>query len=67
MSRKENDIANSLEPLVTCQLCIQSAHVDADIRVQVLEKLSNDPKLKNFPIDAQKEIEDALLRGSKGI
>lgn len=47
-SRKENDIAMSLEPLVTCQLCIQSAAVDADIRVHILERLSSDPKLKKI-------------------
>lgn len=36
-SRKENDIATSLEPLVTCQLFIQNERVDADIRVDLLE------------------------------
>lgn len=66
-SRKENDIAASLETLVTCQLCIQSALVDADIRVHVLERLSNDPKLKKWPISVQKEIEDALIQGAKGM
>lgn len=66
-SRKENDIAVSLEPLLTCQLCIQSALVDADIRVHIVETLSNDPKLRKWPIDVQKEIEDALMRGAKGM
>ena len=66
-SRKENDITTSLEPLVTCQLCIQSALVDADIRVHVLERLSNDPKLKKWPINVQKEIEDALTGGANGM
>lgn len=53
-SRRENDIATSLEPLVTYQLCIQSALVDADIRVHILERLSNDPKLKRWSIQVQK-------------
>ena len=66
-SRKENDIAMSLEPLVTCQQCIQSALVDADIRLHILEKLSNDLKLKRWPVDVQKEIENALMRGAKGM
>lgn len=66
-SRKEHDIAVSLEPLVTCQKCIQSALVDADIQVHILERLSKDPKLNKWPIDVQKEIEGALMRGSKGM
>lgn len=63
-SRKENDIARSLDPLVTCQLCIQGSKFDADIRVHILERLSNDPDLKKWPADIQKEIEDALRRGA---
>ena len=66
-SRKENDIARSLDPLVTCQLCIQGAKVDADIRVHILERLSTDPDLKKWPADIRKEIEDALSRGAKGM
>lgn len=45
-SRKDHDIASSLEPFITCELCMQSALVDADIHVHVLDKLSTDPKLK---------------------
>lgn len=68
-SRKENDITMSLErePLVTCQLGIQKVLVDADIRVHILERLSNDPKLKKWPVDVQNEIENALMKGRKGI
>lgn len=66
-SRKENDISTSLEPLVTCQICIQNALVDADIRVHILERLSNDMKLKKWPVIVQKEIEDALMNGAKGM
>ena len=66
-SRKETDIATCLEPLITCQVCIQSTLVDADIRVHVRERLSNDPKLKRWPVNVQKEIEDGLLRGANGM
>ena len=66
-SRKENDIAISLESLVTCQLCIQSALVDPDIRVHILDKLSSDVKLKKWPVNVQKEIEHTLMRGAKGM
>ena len=66
-SRKEKDITTSLEPLVTYQLCIQSALVDADIRVHVLERLSSDPKLKRWPADVQDEIENTLVKGAEGM
>lgn len=66
-SRKEKDIARSLEPLITCQLCIQSALVDADIRIHVLDRLSTDPRLKKWPVGIQKEIEDALTKGANGM
>lgn len=66
-SRRENDIATCLESLVTCELCIQSALVDADIRVHILKRLSIDPKLKNWPVSVQKEIEDNLMKGAKGM
>ena len=66
-SRKENDIAMSFESLVTCQLCVQSALVDADIRIHVVDRLSNDPKLKKWPVNVQKEIEDALVKGANGM
>ena len=66
-SRRENDIATSLEPLITCQLCIQSALVDSDIRLHIVDRLSNDLKLKKWPLEVQKEIEDALMRGAKGM
>lgn len=66
-SRKENDITTYLKPLVTCQISIQDAVVDADIRVHILKRISTDPKLKKWPIDARKEIEDILMRGAKGM
>lgn len=66
-SRKESDIATTLEPLATCQQCIHSAAVDADIRVYVLERLSSDRELRKWPVDVQKEIEDALTKGAQGM
>ena len=66
-SRKENDIETTLQPLVTCQLCIQSKLVDADIRIHVIERLSNDPKLKKWPTNVKSEIEDILSEGAKGM
>ena len=66
-SRKKNEITTSLEAFITCQLCTPNALIDADIRVHILEMLSNDPKLKKRSFDAQKEIERALLRVAQGM
>lgn len=66
-SRMENDIATSLDPLVTCKMPLQSALVDADIHIHIRERLSDDPKLRKWPIDVQNEIEDALMNGAQGM
>ena len=66
-SRRENDIETYLDPLVTSQHSIQSSLVDVDIRAHILERLTNDPKLKKWPVEVQTEIEDALMRGAQGI
>lgn len=66
-SRRENDIATSLDSLVTCQLCIQNELVDADIRVLVLERVSHDTKLKRWPVSVQKDIENTLMKGANGM
>ena len=66
-SRRENDIEEALQPLVMCQICIQSALVDADIRVHILERLSNDPKLKKWPVNIREEIKDTLTKGAEGM
>lgn len=66
-SRKEYDITKSIEPLITGQRCIQGTLVDADIRAYILERLANDARLEKWPVDAQKEIEDALIRGADGM
>ena len=66
-SRKENDINTCLGSLMIYQLCIQDDCVDADIRIHVMKKLSDDPKLRKWPIKVQNEIEDALMKGAKGM
>ena len=56
-SRKEQDIAESLESLVTCQLDIRSSYVASDIRIHILERLANDSKLKRLPPHVKNDIE----------
>lgn len=66
-SRKERDIDECLEPLVTSQICIQSKLVNADIHAHVNNVLQNDPKLKKWPVNVQTEIHDSLMNGANGM
>jgi hypothetical protein len=65
-SRRENDIEETLAPLLTGQICIQSVLVDADIHIHIRERLQNDTKLR-WPEDVQIEIEEALVSGANGM
>jgi hypothetical protein len=66
-SRREKDIEETLEPLVTDQICIQNALVDADIHIHLHERLRNDPKLKAWPANVQREIKETLMDGAHGM
>jgi hypothetical protein len=66
-SRAERDISDSLEPLVTRKICIQSALVNADIQVYIQQRLLSDRDLKKWPANVKAEIETALLKGADGM
>lgn len=66
-SRREREIEDSLEPLITGQICIQSALVNADIHIHICERLQNDPKLRKWPANVQMEIEKTLMDGAHGM
>jgi hypothetical protein len=66
-SRRERDIEETLEPLVTGQVCIQSALANADIHIHLRERLQNDPKLRKWPTNVQIEIEKTLMDGAHGM
>jgi hypothetical protein len=66
-SRRERDIEETLEPLATGQVYIQSALVNADIHIHLCERLQNDPKLKKWPANVQREIEKTLMDGAHGM
>ena len=66
-SRREGDITETLETLVTNQVCIQSELVSADIRTYVRKRLQNDRKLKAWPRAVQSEIETVLVDGAHGM
>jgi hypothetical protein len=48
-SRKERDIMDALECLVTNEICVETAEVNADIQVHIRERLQNDLKLRKWP------------------
>jgi hypothetical protein len=66
-SRRERDIEEALEPLITGQICIQRALVNADIHTHVCERLQNDPKLRKWPANVKMEIEKTLMDGAHGM
>ena len=66
-SRRERDIEEALEPLITGQICIQSALVNADIHIHLCERLRNDPKLRKWPANVQMEMEKTLMEGAHGM
>lgn len=66
-SRRERDIEETLEPLITGQACCQSSLVNADIQIHIRERLHNDPKLRKWPIKVRKEIEATLINGAHGM
>ncbi len=65
-SRKETDISEVLDPLITEQISIQNL-VNADIRLYVQERLRNDTKLKKWPDKIRMEIETTLMNGAHGM
>jgi hypothetical protein len=66
-SRRENNIEETLTPLITGQICIKSALVDADICIHIRERLQNDPKLRKWPKNVRMEIEKTLMEGADGM
>ncbi|KAI9876330.1 MAG: hypothetical protein M1830_006749 [Pleopsidium flavum] len=66
-SRRERDIEITLQDIVTDSICIQSAHIEADIRLHVNSRLSQDSKLRGRPEAVKKEIEKTLVDGANGM
>ena len=66
-SRREKDIEETLSPLITSQIDIQSTLVTADIQVYVHERLQSDPKLRKWPTKVQQEIEATLTGQAHGM
>ena len=70
-SRREKDIEDRIEHIAHSEgkICIDSMHVNDDIRAFVHEKLQTDVKLKRWGKEpkAQQEIENALMDKADGM
>lgn len=70
-SRREKDIEESIKPFNNDQgkICIQSTHVNNDIRAYVHGRLRTDLKLKRWQKrpEIQQEIEKALMEKADGM
>ena len=66
-SRKELDIEVAIQHLLTDTVCIQGPQVQGDIRLHISNCLSQDPKLRKWHPSIQKEIENSLVDGARGL
>ncbi|KAI9881508.1 MAG: hypothetical protein M1830_000071 [Pleopsidium flavum] len=66
-SRREFEFEEGLRPLVTHQVCIQDALIRADIDLLIREHLQNDSRLKRWPVNLRKEIEETLINQAHGM
>ncbi|KAH6666209.1 hypothetical protein B0J14DRAFT_199342 [Halenospora varia] len=66
-SRREREIEETLESLVTGKICLQSALVNIDIHTHLSERLQTDSKLKRWPANVRGEIEQTLMDGAQGM
>jgi len=67
-SRRELDIEAVLNPLLSAPpISIQSAHIDADIRLHVQGELDAISKRKKWPKDLTTEIEETFVSSANGM
>lgn len=66
-SRKERDIEEALESVVTGQICLQSALVNLDIATHISERLQSEKRLRQWPAKLRGEIKDSLMEGAQGM
>jgi hypothetical protein len=66
-SRRERELEECLRPMITAEVAIQAAVVDADINIYVEELLKNDIRLRKWPTDVRKEIQQTITDKSNGM
>ena len=66
-SRKEIDIYDALNPLVSQTVCIQDHDTREDIRQYVTEEIKRNGVLRNRSLGIRKDIEDTLIKRADGM
>jgi ankyrin repeat protein len=66
-SRKEYDIESALKDKVAHNISIQSADVDADVRIHVENAITQDPAFRKWKPAIRQEMLDAIVSGSHGM
>ena len=66
-SRKEPGIETALKDTVPHNISIQSAVIDADVRVPVSNAISEDPIFQKWKPGIRQEILDGIVHGSQGM
>jgi hypothetical protein len=66
-SRQEAEIDLALKDAVTHNISIESATVDADVRIHVNKVISKHPKLMKWQPPMRREIEDSIVEGAQGM
>jgi hypothetical protein len=66
-SRPLKDIEEELSSITNHNIKIQSATVDADIRVYIRDQMATDQRLKKWPPSVQTEITIALIEKASGM
>ena len=66
-SRQEKDIEAMLIPIIGHESSVQGVSVDHDIRTHLQERMEYDTKLKRWPLDVRKEIEETLMKNAHGM
>ena len=67
LSRREQDIEESLRHVETKYVLMEQKTVDADIRVHIRKLLAEDPRLRKRPALMKEEIESSIVNGAHGM
>jgi len=67
-SRREKDIEDALNPLLSGRIPLEKSAIESDIRDFIHHKVHSDgSKLLKWPVDIRSDIETTLLEGADGM
>ncbi|KAI9776530.1 MAG: hypothetical protein M1839_009511 [Geoglossum umbratile] len=66
-SRREGDIAQSLEPILTGSICLQNTFVEADIYLFIRKRIAETPKMRRWPKSLKEDTQKKLMDGAQGM